>query len=158
VTATDYDALRPDLLRLARALLAGSRVRLEAEDLVQGVLARLLTADTSGVQSLRHFAYAMLKNLFLDEVRRHSHRFEVLKDAPGDDVRTADPGHASIEVADLLARLAPHERCFVCKVCFEELSVHEAQKQCGWPPRSPYYQLRLLLERLGTLMNEEPRR
>jgi DNA-directed RNA polymerase specialized sigma24 family protein len=154
----DFEALRPELLRLARALLRGSRVRLEPEDLVQTVLLRIHAAAAAGklaADSPRHFAFAALRNLFLDEVRRHSHQRELHDDKAGAD-RPDLRGHgaSAVEVADLLGRLEPHERRFLELVVFEEMGVGEAQAAAGWPPKSPYYHLRLLLERLARLMEE----
>jgi DNA-directed RNA polymerase specialized sigma24 family protein len=150
-----FEALRPDLLRLARALLRGSRVRAGADDLVQTVLTRILAAVDAGslrldtIQSPRHFAYAALRNLFFDEVKAWRTQRE---EQTGSIERVAPPAPAdaaapSLLIRQVLAVFDPPERCFILRVLVEERSVGEAQKLCGWPPRSPYYHLQLLLER-----------
>jgi DNA-directed RNA polymerase specialized sigma24 family protein len=147
-----FEALRPDLLRVARALLRGSRVRLGPEDLVQGALTRILAGLDAGtvrldaVESARGFAFAAVRNLFLDEVKAHRTRFE---DALDSGVRAPAPAAASpsLLVQQILEQFEPPARCFLMRVVFEERSVGEAQGLCGWPDRSPYYHLKLLLDR-----------
>jgi DNA-directed RNA polymerase specialized sigma24 family protein len=156
-----FEALHADLLRLARVLLRGSRVRTSPEDLVQGVLTRILAALRAGtlradaIESPRSFAYASLRNLFLDEVKAHRTRFEEsLEEATeaGAPPPARAAGGPSLLVKQVLGRFEPKERCFLLRVVFEERSVTEAQTLCGWPPLSPYYQLRLLLDRAREML------
>jgi DNA-directed RNA polymerase specialized sigma24 family protein len=154
-----YAALRPDLVRLAGALLRGSRVRASPEDLVQTVLTRILAGLRAGtlshdaVDSPRSFAYAALRNLFLDELKAHRTQLEVGLTPPEDGgpepVAATGP---SLAVEQVLARLAPGERCFLTRVVIEERSVADAQSLCGWPDKSPYYHLRLLLDRAREML------
>jgi DNA-directed RNA polymerase specialized sigma24 family protein len=156
-----FEALRADLLRLASTLLRGSRVRTGAEDLVQTVLTRVYTGLSSGslalatIESPRHFAYAALKNHFLDEVKALRTRVETsLERVDGSPVvePKAAPAQESLLVEQVLALLSVVEREFLVRVVFEECSVEEAQRVCGWPPRSPYYHLKLLLERVREIV------
>jgi len=57
----------------------------------------------------------------------------------------------------VLLHLEPPERCFLWRVIFEQRAVHEAHELCGWPPRSPYFHYRKLLERVRELMGMEPK-
>jgi DNA-directed RNA polymerase specialized sigma24 family protein len=165
----DYDrfeALRPDLIAFARTLLRGSRLRLEPDDLVQAVLTKLFAGLHGGGFTLaeiadpRAFALRAVKNQFLDEVRRFSHARELLaRGREGDAPNLAAAGRADEpdmepELRELLGKLDAGERCFIWRVVFEERSVEEAQRLCGWPPKSPFYHLRVLLARLATLMGE----
>jgi DNA-directed RNA polymerase specialized sigma24 family protein len=164
-TWDQFEALRPELLRFARSLLKHSRLRIEADDLVQSVLGKLYAAHQRGALSAenpRQFAFAAVKHQFLDEVRHVAYKRRMLGDSGGGDAGMSDTvdvsaAHAiaTIDVADLLSKLAPEERCFVRKVVIEELGVEEARKSCGWPPASPYYQLKLLLARLAKLVEEQ---
>ena len=156
-----FEALRPDLLRLAAILLRGSRVRATPEDLAQTVLTRILanlrggTLRASAIESPRSFAYAALRNLFLDEVKAHRTRLEdalVEPEDGGPALRARDTG-PSLAVRQVLARLSAGERCFLTRVVIEERSVGEAQSLCGWPERSPDYHLRLLLDRAREMLS-----
>ncbi len=160
-----FERLRPDLLALARTLLRGSRLRLEPEDLVQTILTKIFAAlhgggyTLSSIESPRRFAFRALKNQFLDEVQRFCHTRELLHlerdGAPPEPAAPVAGAPDQVpELANLLAKLAPHERCFLLRVVFEERSVEEAQRLCGWPPRSPFYHYRALLARLAGLLDE----
>jgi RNA polymerase sigma factor (sigma-70 family) len=147
-----FESLRPDLLRLAAAMLRHSRARTSADDLVQGTLTRIYGRLDAGtlrideVDSPRKFAYTTLRNLFRDEIKSSRAREEPLEHAAdtaaGSDVR------AGVELDELLKLLGDKERAFLVCVLLEERTVGEAQKECGWPERSPYYHLRRLLARL----------
>jgi RNA polymerase sigma factor (sigma-70 family) len=156
---TVFVALRPEMLGMARAILRGSNVRTDPEDLVQTVLAKILAAIQAGtlpvIESPRHFAYRALKNQFLDDVRRLAHSNELLA-RDGEQVDTADRGAlqsiGNVELRQVLEKLTEQERCFVLNALIEERSVFDAQRHCGWPPRSPYYHLRLLLAKMRELL------
>jgi len=153
-----FEGLRPDLLRLARTLLIASRVRTSAEDLVQTALLRIYATQVAGkldlstVESPRHFAYAVLRNLFRDELRAPRTRLEHHLDEAEPDRGDGGSGVDSLEIRELLSRLEPGERCFLSRLYIEERSVFEAQKLCGWPEASPYYHLRQLLVRVREMI------
>jgi DNA-directed RNA polymerase specialized sigma24 family protein len=154
-----FAALRPQLVRQAALLLRGSRVRTQPEDLVQTVMAKILTGLRAGtlqaeaVQSPRSFAYRCLHNLFLDELKAHRTKLEgeyVEPDRPAHD----GPGHeGSLVWKQVLTRLAPGEGCFLSRVIVEERSVFDAQQLCRWPDKAPYYHLKLLLDRVREMIS-----
>ena len=160
-TYNDFEELRPQLLALARTVLSGVRARLEPEDLVQTVLAEIYAKLQQGaeIRNPRAYANMALKNRALDEMRRFHNKYERGWPADSEDRPSWEPEDPRSVDADLdpalrelLAQLPPEERCFLWRVVFEERAVHEAQKLCGWPPRSPYFHYRKLLERLRPLV------
>jgi len=129
-----------------------------ADELAQEAYLRLL--QRYGAQwlmerppgSLRGLAQRVLKNLFIDEIRRHR--------ALGDEVavrqarsQVIDP-EAQLVASDeqrrlsvALASMAQHEREFLLEVMRCD-SVPAAQARVGWPRASPYYHLSRLLAAL----------
>jgi len=157
----DFEALRPQLLGLARSVLAGARARVEPEDLVQTVLAEIYAKLQQGTEIRNPQAYAnmAIKNRALDEMRRFHNKYERAWPPLSEEAQPWEPPDASAVAAeqdpalrDLLASLSPEERCFLWRVVFEERAVHDAQKLCGWPPKSPYFHYRKLLDRIRPLM------
>jgi DNA-directed RNA polymerase specialized sigma24 family protein len=152
-----FAALRPQLVRQAAHLLRGSRVRAQADDLAQTVLTRILTGLRAGtlhpeaVQSPRSFAYKCLHNLFLDEVKAHRTQLERALCEREDDARAHEGG--ALVLKQVLSQLSPEEACFLTQVVIEERSVGEAQKRCRWPPKAPYYHLRLLIDRVREMVS-----
>lgn len=153
-----FAVLRQDLVRHAAFLLRGSRVRTHPEDLAQTVLTRILNAMRTGklhpeaLESPRGFAYKCLRNLFFDEVKAYRSRLE----AEYFEQDEGEPGQhdtRSLAVKQVLARLLPEESCFLTRVVLEERSVTEAQQLCRWPPKAPYYHLRLLLARVREMLS-----
>ena len=158
--------LRRELELRARMLLAGRtsrRGQLLPDDLVQDALAKLIA--TYGMEELKErshdtlmsLGYRTMRNLMIDRGRKKS---EDLEDAKDDDAPRRilpDSTPLSDERLDRMRRVAwvrsqldelsEEERCFVTHV-IEHDSVPRAQRHCGWPPKSPYYQLRLLFDRL----------
>jgi DNA-directed RNA polymerase specialized sigma24 family protein len=159
VELAGFEALRPEMLRVARALLRGSRVRLEPEDMVQTVLTRIFAGLRDGriqpeaIQSPRHFAFASLRHLFLDELKAARTRLESSADAAAERAAPAGNGAPSLLLRQILGRFSAEERCFLVRVVVEERSVPEAQRMCGWPPAAPYYQLGLLLDRAREILS-----
>lgn len=176
-TTPFFVALTQELESRARMLLAGQRRtregQLTVDDLVQETLAKLLSSyDEKSLRERPHnqlmaLAWRTMKNLVIDASRR---KMALLEDArPETDAarpvaaRTPDDGptpDASLEVAgrhravaNELAKLSPEERCFLSTV-LETDSVPAAQKHCGWPPKSPYYVLKKLLEKLRGELSE----
>ena len=163
---SDFESLRPQLLALARILLRGVRVRIEPEDLVQTVLAEIYAKLEQGTEIKNPQAYAgsALKNRALDEMRRFHNKYEQSWPADRESAyewEPPDPNSVPPELdpalRDLLSHLEPHERCFLWRVVFEQRAVHEAQELCGWPPKSPYFHYRKLLERVRELIGLEPK-
>ncbi len=172
-----FDALRFELESRARMLLAGaSRHRegaLSPDDLVQEALSRILSNyDEASLRERPHnqlmaLVWRTMRNIVIDESRKKA---ALLEDPKADDgpARTLegrpDPTQANPEQTLLgerrdaaikgeLGRLTPEERCFITTV-LETDSVPAAQKKCGWPPKSPYYVLKKLLERLRVALAE----
>lgn len=153
----DFEALRPQLLALARALRSRMRASIDPEDLVQAVLTEIYAKLKSGKEIRNPHSYAnmAIKNRLLDSVRRMSHKLEMAwPRSPGDDSSWEPPDKRAVhpgldpEIRDVLARLDEGERCFLWRVVFEQHSVPSAQKLCGWPDKSPYFHLRRLLDGL----------
>jgi DNA-directed RNA polymerase specialized sigma24 family protein len=158
---SDFEALRPQLLALARSVLAGVRARLEPEDLVQTVLAEIYSKLQQGaeIRNPRAYANMAVKNRALDEMRRFHNKYERAWPRGAEESQPwepLDPSAADAEIdpemREVLSRLSPEERCFLWRVVFEERAVHDAQRLCGWPPRSPYFHYRKLLDRIRPLM------
>lgn len=156
----DFEALRPQLLGLARALCRRLRAKIDPEDVVQTVLTEIFAKLESGheIKNPKSYANQALKNRILDAVRRHAHQYEqpFPESREGDpwepgDPRSLDPA-ADPELKELFEQLEPGERCFLWRVVFEQRSVPEAQRMCGWPEKSPYFHLRKLLERVRPLL------
>lgn len=171
-----FDALRFELESRARMLLAGAnRARegaLSPDDLVQEALSRILSNyDEASLRERPHnqlmaLAWRTMRNIVIDESRKKAALLEDTKkgeDAPQRGLADrSDDGQAAADeaiageqrtsaVRGALDALSPEERCFITCV-LETDSVPAAQKKCGWPPKSPYYVLKKLLERLrGTL-------
>ncbi|MFD0858225.1 RNA polymerase sigma factor [Roseovarius aquimarinus] len=94
-------ALRPDLLRLARRL---SDSESEAQDLVQETLLKLWRrrAEVAGVEDLRAYARAALRNLYRQGLRRAPHLPLEEEDGP-----SAEPEvFASLALAHLHCAIA----------------------------------------------------
>lgn len=163
----DFEALRPGLTTLARIMLRNARARLEAEDLVQTVLTEIYAKLEQGVEIANPKAYAnmALKNRALDEIRRFHNKYErAWPENPIEgqsweppDPRALDPEHDPL-MREVLSKLAEGERCFLWRVVFEQRSVHDAQAQCGWPDKSPYFHYKKLLDRLRPLLGVEAAR
>jgi len=172
-----FDALRTELESRARMLLAGaSRHRegaLTPDDLVQEALARILSNyDEASLRERPHpqlmaLVWRTMRNIVIDESRKKA---ALLEDSKADDgppsalANRADAAQPTPEEALVderrtsairgeLARLTPEERCFLTTVLDTD-SVPAAQKKCGWPPKSPYYVLKKLMERLRDSLGE----
>lgn len=172
-----FDALRAELESRARMLLAGaSRHRegaLAPDDLVQEALARILSNyDEASLRERPHaqlmaLVWRTMRNIVIDESRKKA---ALLEDRKADDgppsalASRADEAQPTPEEALVsqrrtsaiqgeLARLTAEERCFLTTVLDTD-SVPAAQKKCGWPPKSPYYVLNKLMERLRGSLGE----
>jgi DNA-directed RNA polymerase specialized sigma24 family protein len=176
-----FDALRFELESRARMLLAGQRRyregALSPDDLVQEAMSRILSNyDETSLRERPHnqlmaLVWRTMRNIVIDASRKKA---ALLEDPRPDDsgdasssrvlASRADDAQASPEEALLgdrrqaavqaqLGLLSPEERCFISTV-LETDSVPAAQKKCGWPPKSPYYVLKKLLERLRGALEE----
>lgn len=175
-----FDALRFELESRARMLLAGQRRYREGaltpDDLVQEAMSRILSNyDEASLRERPHnqlmaLLWRTMRNLVIDASRKKAALLDDPK--PSDDgegpargvAAKADEAQATPEEALLaerrqaavraeLERLSPEERCFVSTV-LETDSVPAAQERCGWPPKSPYYVLKKLLERMRGALSE----
>ena len=171
-----FDALRFELESRARMLLAGaSRQRegaLSPDDLVQEALSRILSNyDEASLRERPHnqlmaLLWRTMRNIVIDEGRKKAALLEDERSdgQPARSIAGRPDEHPDAEsklvteqrdaaVQGELARLAPEERCFITTV-LETDSVPAAQKKCGWPPKSPYYVLKKLLERMKDALGE----
>lgn len=175
-TSPFFDALKLELESRARMLISSQRRTREGQmspdDLVQETLTRLLQSyDEKALRDRPHnqlmaLAWRTMKNLLIDESRKKA---ALLEDPRGEDSPRrgleAHPDPSAPPDASLaehqkheavqreLAKLSPEERCFLGTV-LETDSVPAAQKRCGWPPKSPYYVLKKLLEKLRGELSE----
>ena len=166
-----YDKLRSEMALRARLLAAGRRTKsgqLLPDDLVQEAMAKLLTAygdeglRARGHDQLMSLAYRTMRNLVLDQGRKKGAYLDA-DPQEGGRQRAALPAVSpladelsdaktrSARVRDAVAGLSADEQCFLMKV-LETDSVPKAQKLCGWPPKSPYYQLRRLFSDLRDVL------
>ncbi|MFT5431919.1 MAG: RNA polymerase sigma factor (sigma-70 family) [Myxococcota bacterium] len=166
-----FDGLRDEMALRARLLLSGSSSkagRMTPDDLVQEAFAKLLTAY--GEESLRSrehnslmaLAYRTMRNLVIDQGRkkgaylasdddeRNSPKLQLVDNQPMADEQVIASA-TSRHIAKALEGLEGPERCFILQV-LETDSVPKAQKHCGWPPKSPYYQLRRLMDHLRDVL------
>lgn len=178
---TFFDGLRAEMEMRARILLARGPThregRMAPDDLVQEAIAKMLTNyDEASLKERPHnqlmaLAYRTMRNLVIDEGRKKAALLETerkdedgvgrsLADRPdesqpsAEDDMTAEARKAAVQAQ--LALLTPEERCFLTGV-LETDSVPLAQKRCGWPPKSPYYVLKKLMEQLrGALAEWHP--
>ena len=78
------------------------------------------------------------------------------------DARLSVAPTVDFEVAEILGKLEPGERCFLQKHVLEGEKINDAQAACGWPDRrdergqliKPYYDVQRLLEKVALLMGE----
>lgn len=176
-TSPFFDALKLELESRARMLNAGQKRtregQMSADDLVQETLARLLqTYDEKALRERPHnqlmaLAWRTMKNLLIDESRKKAALLEDPRPdgrdtrqglaskpdatAPPDEMMAEQEKHHAVQRE--LAKLSSEERCFLSTV-LETDSVPAAQKHCGWPPKSPYYVLKKLLEKLRGELSE----
>jgi len=142
-------------IRFARE---GRVTSVDPQDLAQEAICRMVAtygadklAATPG-PVLRAIAWRSLRNMVVDESRKKGRRpttgaiDDVADPAPGIDAVVVQQQRAE-QLQRALASLASEERAFVLAVMQLD-SVPAAQKQVGWPQRSPYYQLKLIFERL----------
>ena len=160
-TYSDFEQLRPEMLRLATTLLQNARVRVEPEDLVQTVLAEVYRKLQQGkdIRRAKAYAFSSIKNRSLDEIRRFHNKYEQAWPTGPGEQQVWEP--IAFEHADELqdpglqrvfSSLPLAERCFLWRVVFEERAVKEAQKMCSWPDKSPYFHYKKLLEKLRPLL------
>jgi len=139
----------------AARLRANPRLRVQAQDLAQEALARLLasygreTLLTHPPRVTRSLARRTLDNLIIDEARRKRALVDddaladVADRAPAPDEALAHKrGLARLERS--LSALEAPERAFLLAVMRLD-SVPAAQREAGWPSASPYYHLARLL-------------
>lgn len=127
--------LLPELRAFAR-FLAGSRV--EADDLVQETLARTLHSlnDTAELPELKPWCFAVLRNVFHEQVRSKRREQVRLSERIAVDA-TPPTQEASADMRDLaqkLQTLSPLLREALILVGAQGLSYDEAARICGVPP------------------------
>jgi len=153
-----------DLLTHLAEWAARLGARDHAADLAQETALRLLARyghDELAAQPtalVRAIARRALRNLVIDESRRWRPPIgrgePACPEALADMALEARRALARLDMA--LATLDVPERDFVLAAMRMD-SVLAAQKAVGWPRRSPYYQLGLLLDRLRSAMEARPR-
>lgn len=154
---------------------------LSPDDLVQEALSRILSNyDEASLRERPHnqlmaLIWRTMRNIVIDESRKKAAL--LTEDKPSGDAGSSAGARSGSAVTtrrdeattspeeDLLterrqaavqaelARLSPEERCFI-QCVLETDSVPAAQKKCGWPPKSPYYVLKKLLDRLRPTLSE----
>jgi RNA polymerase sigma factor (sigma-70 family) len=153
----ELEELRRTLLARARVLVRDVRSpRLDAEELVQDVMEKVVERLRRGpaIENLSGYALVSLSNRLVDLIRRGAREAPMPDEGARPEERAAPPDAASDpEIRDVLEKLPPKERCFLWKVVFEDVAVQTAQKQCGWPPRAPFYHLERLLQRVARMID-----
>ena len=156
--------LSEQLVPLADRMMGRSRLGLDAEDIVQMAIERLLRKvgddlfERSDAQ-LYSLAARQVHFTYLTFLKRAAHKKEVSE--PANDVSPYGDSAPSPEtlaaeaqqrrrLEDALQSLNPEERAFVLKA--QSVGVPQARREVGWPPKSEYYVLRQLLEQLRSLM------
>lgn len=152
-----FEAMRSDLVAMARKITRSTRARVTAEDIVQAFLARLWERalagdlDCDAIASPRAYAYTALSRQFLDEIRRPYRRDEVLHldDTIRDEAAapSSDPNDAR-KALRCLGALDEKDRTFLLRVVVEGGKVEAVKRELGWPPGAPHYHLRKLLAQL----------
>jgi RNA polymerase sigma-70 factor (ECF subfamily) len=124
----------PRLRRYARALTGDAG---EADDLVQECLTRALAKRGQWREggTPRKWLFAILRNLYMDELRRRKRRpREVeLDQAQPSAAAGADPGPQLFEIGDALARLPGEQREALLLVTLEGLSYAETAEVLDIP-------------------------
>ncbi len=156
---SQLEAQIPGLRRYARALCAGDAAL--ADDLVQDCLERALSRWQSwrGESDLRLWLLAILRNLWLDEVRRRGTRPDLMDvdDCP-DALAVAPRQGQALALRDLagaLGRLAPEQREVLVLVGLEGLSYAQVAHMTGAPLGTVMSRLKRGRDRLAQLMHED---
>jgi RNA polymerase sigma-70 factor (ECF subfamily) len=129
-------ALIPPLRVYARALAGGIRDR--ADDLVQEAAARILAAPQAPAlfDEFRPWAFTILRNLFLSEMRRRTVEARAAARLEEEMVPLSPDAESQAAAAQVLRRLAtltPLLREALVLVGAEQLSYQEAAVICGVP-------------------------
>lgn len=150
-------ALIPRLRRYARALLGDPGA---ADDLVQDTLERAWrkAALWRPGTDLRAWLFAIMHNLFVNQVRARTKDREIsLEEAGLERTASADAssGTQLLDLASALARLPPEQREVLLLVGLEELTYREVAHVLGVPIGTVMSRLARGRERLRRLMNGE---
>lgn len=150
-------ALIPRLRRYARALLGDPGA---ADDLVQDTLERAWrkAALWRPGTDLRAWLFAIMHNLFVNQVRARRRDVEIPLDETALGRPAAADASAGVQLLDLasaLARLPPEQREVLLLVGLEELTYREAAQVLGVPVGTVMSRLARGRERLRRLMNGE---
>lgn len=152
-----FDEHIPRLRRYARAL-TGDRV--QADDLVQETLARAWEKFSLWRRGsdLRAWLFAILHNLYANEVRYRKRRPELLAlddtqlDAPQPD--NSGSGLVLRDLESALRRLPDEQRAVLLLVGLEELSYQDTARALAIPVGTVMSRLSRARERLRQLLNE----
>lgn len=156
---SQLEAQIPGLRRYARALCAGDVAR--ADDLVQDCLERALSrwASWRGESELRLWLLAILRNLWLDEVRRRGARPVLvdLDDCPEGLAVAPSQGQGLVlrDLVGALGRLAPEQREVLVLVGLEGLSYAQVAQVTGVPLGTVMSRLKRGRDRLAQVMHED---
>jgi len=157
MTPHPFEEHIPRLRRYALALL---RDRIRADDLVQDTLERALRKFTlfRHGSDLRAWLFAIMHNVFVNQVRSTAHRMQVdLDDVEDHEVSTAS-AEDSTALRDLLGALdglASEQREVLLLVGLEQLSYDETAKVLNVPIGTVMSRLSRGRERLRALMSDE---
>ncbi len=150
------DSICNELPHLKRYALSLARNMAMAEDLVQDcVLTAIDRADQYHPEkALRPWLFAILRNNFLNQLRRRKHQPLVDEDAAHDNSPAISGNQeATVELGELqlaLNRLSPEHRDIILKVAVEGFTYEEAAESVGVPVgtvRSRLARARLALQR-----------
>lgn len=154
--------LQPLTAWSTRLVRQGRVTSVDPQDFAQEAICRMVAAygeaklAETPAPVLRAIAWRALRNMVVDESRKKGRTpvrepvSDIIDPAPAIDALVVQQ-QSSDRLQVALATLASEERAFVMAVMQLD-SVPAAQKQVGWPKRSPYYQLKLIFERLRTAM------
>lgn len=155
-------ALLAPLATWSQRLVRQGRMSIDPQDFAQEAVCRMVATygETKLAATpppvLRAIAWRSLRNMVVDEARRRDRMVvrevvpEVADPAPLAD-HSLDAGQQAARLERALATLGEGERAFILAVMRLD-SVPAAQKQAGWPRASPYYHLRIVLDRLRDAM------
>lgn len=153
-TETEIEALIPSLRRYGRALTGDAA---SADDLVQDCLERALgrLARWRAGSNLRAWVFTIMRNLWLDEMRRRGARPRHLPlDEAAEIAAATDPGQRVVmrDLAAALDMLAPEQREAVLLVGLEGMSYAEVAGFTGVPLGTVMSRLKRGRDRLALLM------
>ena len=145
----------PRLRRYARAL-TGDRSR--ADDLVQDTLERALAKLDlwQPGSDLRAWLFALMHNLFVNQIRGRRPAETALEDALDEPVAGQPEALAAQDIHDALARLPSEQREVLLLVGLEQFGYAEAAQVLGVPTGTVMSRLSRARERMRQMLADQP--